>query len=47
MVADTNPRAIRLYEHLGFEPEGKKKEAFFIDGIYVDLIILGKILNQE
>lgn len=47
MVADTNPRAIRLYEHLGFEPEGKKREAFFIDGRYVDLLMLGKILNPE
>jgi len=47
MVADTNPRAIRLYEQLGFELEGKKREAFFIDGRYVDLLMLGKVLFQE
>ena len=47
MVADTNPRAIRLYEQLGFELEGKKRGAFFIDGRYVDLLMLGKVLFQE
>lgn len=47
MVADTNPRAIRLYVQLGFELEGKKREAFFIDGRYVDLLMLGKVLFQE
>ena len=47
MVADTNPRAIRLYEQLGFELEGKKREAFNIDGRYVDLLMLGKVLFQE
>lgn len=47
MVADTNPRAIRLYVQLGFELEGKKREAFFIDGRYVDLLMLGKVLYQE
>ncbi len=47
MVADTNPRAIRLYEQLGFELEGKKREAFFIDGRYVNLLMLGKVLYQD
>ena len=47
MVADTNPRAIRLYVQLGFELEGKKREAFNIDGRYVDLLMLGKVLFQE
>jgi putative acetyltransferase len=43
MVADSNPRAIRLYERLGYEQEGIKKQAFFIDGVYKDLIIMGKV----
>lgn len=44
MVADTNPRAIRLYEKEGYEQEGRKKLAFFIDGKYADLFLMGKIL---
>lgn len=44
MVADTNPRAARLYEQMGYLQEGRKKEAFFIDGRYEDLILMGKIL---
>lgn len=44
MVSGTNPRAIRLYQYLGYELEGKKRQAFLIDGHYADLIIMGKIL---
>jgi L-phenylalanine/L-methionine N-acetyltransferase len=48
MVADSNPRAIRLYERLGYEQEGIKKQAFLIDGAYKDLIIMGKLfLNPD
>ena len=43
MVAARNTRAIRLYEKQGYEREGLKKQAFFIDGAYVDLIIMGKV----
>ena len=43
MVADTNPHAVKLYEELGYELEGVKKQAFFIDGKYADLKIMGKI----
>ena len=43
MVADTNPRAVCLYERLGYELEGTKKMAFYLDGKYTDLKIMGKI----
>lgn len=47
MVADTNPRAIQLYEKMGYEQEGRKKLAFFIDGIYADLFLMGKCLPHR
>jgi putative acetyltransferase len=43
MVAATNAGAIRLYERLGYETEGVKKQAFQIDDMYKDLIIMGKV----
>ncbi|WP_319379406.1 hypothetical protein [uncultured Methanocorpusculum sp.] len=43
LVADTNPRAVFLYERLGYELEGTKKMAFYLDGKYTDLKFLGKI----
>jgi RimJ/RimL family protein N-acetyltransferase len=47
MVADRNTRAIRLYERLGYGKEGIKKQAFFIDGEYTDLIIMGKVFSTR
>lgn len=47
MVADTNPRAIRLYERCGFEREGIRKKAFLINGQYRDLILMGKIFPDS
>jgi putative acetyltransferase len=43
MVAATNPGAIRLYQRLGYETEGVKKQAFQIDETYKDLVIMGKV----
>lgn len=43
MVAETNPRAIRLYEGLGFEREGVKRQAFLIGDRYADLILMGRV----
>lgn len=47
MVADTNPRAIKLYERCGFEREGVRKKAFFMNGQYRDLIMMGKIFSDR
>lgn len=46
MVTDSNPRAIRLYQQLGYEKEGLKKQAYWIDGRYRDLIIMGKVFPR-
>lgn len=46
MVADTNLRAIRLYERSGFTREGVKKQAYLIGDQYVDLLIMGKVFDQ-
>lgn len=47
MVAAGNSKAMRLYEKLGYEREGVKKKAFYIDGEYADLIIMGKIFSDR
>lgn len=46
MVAECNPRAIRLYQKMGFLHEGVKKQCYLIDNTYVDLIIMGKVLAE-
>jgi RimJ/RimL family protein N-acetyltransferase len=40
-VAADNLRAVRCYERAGFRPEGVKREAFMVDGEYVDLAVMG------
>ncbi len=44
VMAD-NPRAIQLYERLGYLREGVKRGAIRIDGQPVDEIIMGKLLG--
>jgi putative acetyltransferase len=46
MVAGSNPRALSLYERLGYEKEGEKKQAFRIGDSYENLVIMGKILHS-
>jgi RimJ/RimL family protein N-acetyltransferase len=43
-VLVTNPRALRLYESLGFVREGVRRQAVRIDGEPVDSITMGKLL---
>jgi len=40
---EINPRAIALYERLGFEHEGIRRSAAAIDGRYVDMICLARL----
>lgn len=47
MVAATNPGAIRLYQRLGYEKEGVKKQAFRIHNSYEDLILMGKVFSPS
>jgi RimJ/RimL family protein N-acetyltransferase len=43
-VRKDNPAAIRIYEKAGFEIEGLRKKAFFSDGEYVDLVLMGRTI---
>ena len=43
-VRSDNINAIHLYEKFGFELEGTIKSGFFVDGKYVDLLFMGKLL---
>jgi putative acetyltransferase len=45
MVAATNPSAIRLYQRLGYEKEGVKKQAFRLNDSCEDLVLMGKVFS--
>ena len=45
-VFSNNPRAIRAYEKAGFTHEGIMKEAALIEGKYLDVVIMGKLLDE-
>jgi diamine N-acetyltransferase len=45
-VYETNPRAVRSYEKTGFSIEGRLRQARYLDGRYVDVIIMS-ILKDE
>ena len=45
-VYDNNPRAIRSYEKCGFVHEGRKRQAMFKNGKYVDILQMS-ILREE
>jgi RimJ/RimL family protein N-acetyltransferase len=45
-VFETNPRAIRSYEKVGFKHEGRLRQDFYKNGQYIDVLIMG-ILRSE
>jgi RimJ/RimL family protein N-acetyltransferase len=45
-VYDTNPRAIHVYQKVGFREEGRKRESEYRDGKYRDDVLMG-ILERE
>lgn len=45
-VYDFNPRAVRVYEKIGFKREGVLRDALLWDGAYYDMIIMS-ILEHE
>lgn len=45
-VYETNPRAIHAYEHAGFIPEGRLREAKFQNGRYIDVLLMS-VLKSE
>jgi RimJ/RimL family protein N-acetyltransferase len=44
-VTVRNPRAVHLYEKLGFEKEGKMRRGFFKNGQYLDLWLMARLLE--
>lgn len=42
-----NQVALRLYERLGFEVEGREREGVYKDGKYIDLLILGRLRHNS
>ena len=41
-----NPRAIRLFEKCGFKLEGIKRQAYYQDGQYLDILMWGLLENE-
>jgi RimJ/RimL family protein N-acetyltransferase len=46
IVNYNNERAIRLYEKFGFEKEGVKRDALWIDGHYIDAFYMAKLIGD-
>jgi [ribosomal protein S5]-alanine N-acetyltransferase len=42
-VFKTNERALKVYSSLGFEMEGLLRRAFFIDGLWVDVVLMSML----
>lgn len=45
-VFETNPRAAHCYEKAGFQQEGRQRQAHFLDGKYIDVLMMS-ILKSE
>jgi RimJ/RimL family protein N-acetyltransferase len=45
-VYETNPRAMRSYLKVGFKEEGRLRGAQFVDGRYVDAIVMGLFADE-
>jgi RimJ/RimL family protein N-acetyltransferase len=45
VVAD-NRRAVRCYERAGFRVEGKKRNAFLVDGELTDMLIMAVLMDE-
>jgi RimJ/RimL family protein N-acetyltransferase len=41
-----NPRAIHVYEKLGFKREGVRREVLLLNGTYHDAIVMGLLTNE-
>lgn len=44
-VYASNLIAIRLFKQFGFEVEGRKRKARKLDGIYDDIVVMGRLLD--
>jgi RimJ/RimL family protein N-acetyltransferase len=46
-VFENNPRAIRLYERLGFRHEGRRRGAVVVDGRKLDVLLMAREVRPE
>lgn len=46
-VFATNARAIRAYRKAGFIEEGRRRDAAFIDDEYVDVVVMGRLHDDQ
>lgn len=44
-VFANNERALALYRKFGFAEEGRRRAKYLIDGVYVDEVIMGRLLR--
>lgn len=47
MVFHNNPRAIHVYEKLGFQHEGARRQAFYKEGQFLDLVFMGMVFEKD
>jgi len=45
-VFETNPRGVHCYEKVGFQHEGRMRQAYYLDGKYIDVLLMS-ILKSE
>ena len=45
-VLETNPRGRRSYEKVGFKEEGRLRRERFVEGRYVDVIVMGLLAEE-
>ncbi|MDK2980717.1 MAG: hypothetical protein PWQ55_1064 [Chloroflexota bacterium] len=45
-VYETNPRGIRCYEKVGFQHEGRQRQARYLEGQYIDVLMMS-ILKKD
>ena len=45
-VYETNPRGMHCYEKVGFQHEGRMRQAHYLDGKYIDVLLMS-ILKSE
>jgi RimJ/RimL family protein N-acetyltransferase len=45
-VFENNPRGVRAYEKVGFKEEGRLRRDHFVDGAYLDTILMGLLAEE-
>ena len=45
-VYETNPRGVRCYQKIGFTEEGRMRNHHYLEGKYIDVIIMGILKNE-